>query len=284
MPRSPLAALLCALALLVVAPAATAAGIQLKVTKGFAVDMTAAPSPEDEYDVNPGDDPSVFCGSGAPLAIGWTGAKAPVAGTNVYFSVQNYANLDPRRPAAAGKLRAVAVCAKGKGLKHSVKIATSGTSVSCGAKLTLGLAATESWPYIEQPVAIGPSGANGWTADAGPRARPAALCVARSAFKKLKTVRAKGTITAGSTSAAVTASCGGDRRVLAWGYDASPLPGNTWASADTTSARSVPFVGDAVPLAGAKRFKVTFRTADNLPASADAPVRVNLRCGVPAAG
>lgn len=256
---------------------------RIKVSKGYAVEMTAAGSPENEYDVNSGSDPAAFCGKGVPLTVGWTGATAPVAGTFVRLAGPNtYVELDPRRPKAAGKLRAVAVCATGKRLKPSVKIAQSGTTVSCGAKLTLGLAATESWPYIEDAITVGPSGANGWTAAAGERPRPSALCVARSAFKRVKTVRKTGTFAAGSATASLSVACGGGRRVLAWGYEAAPIAGNTWRSAESSSGRSVPFVGDATPTAGAKGFKLTFRTPDNAPATAAAPIALSLRCGVPA--
>ncbi|HWK26482.1 MAG TPA: hypothetical protein VNS09_07970 [Solirubrobacter sp.] len=273
-----------AVACLAAAPTADAQ-TRITVKKGSAVDLTAAGAPENEYDVNSGSDPSAFCGKGVPLTVGWTGATAPVAGTQVYLTGPNtYVELDPRRPKAAGKLRAVAVCATGKGLRPSVKVAQNGTSVSCGAKLTLGLAATESWPYIEEPIVVGPSGANGWTAAAGARPRPTAICVARSAFKNIKTVRRTGTFDAGSATATLSASCGGAGRVLAWGYEAAPIAGNTWRSAESSSARSVPFVGDATPTAGAKGFKITLRTADNAPATASAPVALSVRCGVPAGG
>ena len=109
------------------------------------------------------------------------------------------------------------------------------------------------------------------------------MCVSRAAFKRVSTVRATGSFNPGSVTATVSASCKGGRRVLAWGYEASPLAGNTWRSADTSSARSTPFVGDALPTAGAKGFRVTFRTPDNAPATAAAPVTVFVKCGAPAA-
>lgn len=273
-----------AAAALAVAPSADAADkVSVSVAKGYEVEMTAAGAAENEYDVNSGSDPTAFCRGGVPLTVGWSGATAPISGTNLRLGDHPYFDLDPRRPKAAGKLRAVAVCAKGKSLRPQIKIATSGTAVSCGGKLTLGFAASESWPYIETPISVGPAGSNGWIADAGARPRPSAVCVARAAFKRVTTVRATGSFTAGSATATVSAPCTGGRRALAWGYEASPIAGNRWKSADTSSARSTPFVGDALPTAGAKGFKVTFRTADNAPATAASPVAVLVRCGAPAA-
>jgi hypothetical protein len=273
-----------AAATLAIAPAADAAGkVSVSVAKGYPVEMAAAGAAENEYDVNSGSDPTAFCRGGVPLTVGWSGATAPISGTNVYLGDNPYFSLDARRPKDAGQLRGVAVCAKGKSLRPQVKIATSGTAVSCGNKLTLGFAASESWPYIETPISVGPTGSNGWIADAGERPRPSAMCISRSAFKRVTTVRAPGGFAAGSATATVSAACTGGRRALAWGYEASPIVGNRWKSADTSSARSTPFVGDALPTAGAKGFKVTFRTADNLPATAPSPVAVLVRCGAPAA-
>lgn len=272
-------------ALLIAAPAAGAAGVRVTVSKGFAVSMTAAPKAVDQYDVNPGDDPSAFCRGGTPLTVGWTGARAPISGTTVYPARGTgaaYVKLDPRRPKTAGSLRAIAVCGSGAKVKATTRISLSGTTVGCGAKLTLGLAATESWPYIDTPITVGPSGANGWSAAAGPRPRPTAICVGRSAFTRVSDVRARGAFATGSATATVTASCPRGRRALAWGYEAAPIPGNTWRSAESRNVRSVPFVGDAVPTAGAKGFRVTFRTADDAGATAASPVTVHVRCGTPA--
>jgi hypothetical protein len=273
-----------AAAALAVVPVADAADkVRVSVVKGYPVEMAAAGAAENEYDVNSGSDPTAFCRGGVPLTVGWSGATAPISGTDLRLGDNPYFSLDARRPKAAGTLRGVAVCATGKSLRPQVKVATAGTAVSCGSKLTLGFAASESWPYIETPVSVGPTGSNGWTADAGERPRPSAICVARSAFKRVATVRATGSFAAGSATATVSASCTGGRRALAWGYEASPIAGNTWKSEDTSSKRSTPFVGDALPTAGAKGFKVTFRTADNLPATAASPVAVSVRCGAPAA-
>lgn len=263
------------------ADAAAKKGVKVSVVQGRAVQLIAAGAAENEWDVNSGDDPSVACGKKAPLTVGWSGATAPVIGTNVYLNrINSYVKIGPRRPAAAGPLKAVAVCASKVAATSKLG---SGTSVDCGGKLTLGLAASETWPYIESAVAIGPAGPNGWSTEVGPRPRPSALCVPKSAFKKVTTVKASGTFAAGATTAAVQATCTGGRRVLAWGYDAPVMPGNVWSSADTDSKRSVPFVGDSVPTSGAKGWKVTFRTADGKPAAAEAPgLGVIVRCGVPA--
>lgn len=278
----PIAVLAAALVALSAVPAEAA--VKLSISRGFPADQRAAGAAENEYDVGSDDDPSAFCRGGKqPITVGWSGATAPIAGTDVNSSRDiSYFELDPRRPVKAGPIRAVAVCASGVGGKATVK-RSQGNAVSCGAKLTLGLAATESWPYIETAIAVGPSGANGWSANAGPQSRASAVCVPKSAFKRLATVAKTGTFAAGTATATVSAKCTGGRRVVAWGYSAPVMAGNTWSSADTDSKRSVPFVGDAVPTGGGTGWKLTFRTPDNLPATAAAPgLGLTVRCAAPA--
>lgn len=262
-------------------PAAAPAKVTLKTVKGFANELQGARTAVDVYDV--GSDVSVFCGkAGTPLTVGWTDAGALIYSIRDRLSSSNpYFQLEARVPMKTTTIRPYAICAKGP-VKAAVKSKPRGAGpVSCGAKLAIGLPVSSTWPYNDDAaVEAKPIGTHKWqTTD--PYSASAAVCVAASAFGKVKTVRRTASFAAGKTSATVTAKCAGKRRPIGWGYSAPLMAGNTWESADTDSAIAVAFVSGSLPK-GKQGWSLVFRTPDGKPATAAAQVGIHLTCAVPA--
>lgn len=270
------AALLVTLAVGTLAASASAA-VTVKTVRGPVVDLRAPTSTVDVYDVH--ERASAFCGKGGtPLTAGWTDAGAPVSSVrSLLNSINSYVEVNVRRPMAAGRIRAYAVCAKGP-VKAKIKSA-DGATVSCGRKLAIGVPLTSTWPYHEQAHEAKLLDKSRWTTSV-PYSDATATCVASSAFGKRKAVRRSTKFVVGRQTASVKATCAGERRPIGWGFAAPVLIGNAWDSADTSSRITVPFVSAATP-AGKRGWKLTFRTPDGKGATTPAQVTLHLTCAVP---
>lgn len=273
-------AALCAIALpAFAATAADAAPVKVYVARGQAVSLPAAAGAESVYDA--GEDLGVGCGKGgAPLAAGWTGAGGPVSRVRPLIGdADETFVVETRRPLAKAKTQALAICASGA-VKPTLA-EKSGQQVSCGAKLALGVAASTTWPYLEEPVTAKPVGTHAWRMSAGSLARATAICVSPRAFSKVTTVSASRAFAVGAKSATASATCNGGRRPIGWGYEAPTMAENGWSSADTDSKLTVPFVAASQP-AGGSGWSVTFVTPDQKGARSAAKVTAHVICAVPA--
>lgn len=275
----PLALLAVAAPAVAGAPQTHASAISLSNQQGFAIKLPGPSTSVDVYDV--GEDAPVSCKVGAvPLAVGWSGV-ATIAPSARYTldGDRPYVTLDLRRPMTAGTFRANAICAKGKGLGAKLKTA-SGERVSCGKKLAIGVPLATTWPYVELPVTAVPDGPKAFRYVQPPRGVATAICVNASAFSQVKVVKKTAAFAVGSKTASVSATCAGQRRPIGWGYEAPTMDQNVWDSSDTTSKLSVPFISASTP-SGAKGWKLTFTTPDQLPAKTAATVGLNVTCAVP---
>lgn len=282
--RALAAAALVAIGATGVAAADAAAAVTLKKSKAFAVRAPAAATPDRVYDAD-GAEMSVVCdprrAGSAPLLVGWSGLRSPV-GTVDWSWAGGFGllRIRPRYALTATTQRPYALCAKG--LPRPRVVTGRGDTVSCGRSLALGVPFSSTWPYTEQAVYAKPDGPRRWKARTGDRSSARALCVAARAFKQVANVRAAARFKVGRVETSVTATCKGGRRPIAWGHEADPMPSNTWQSVETLSIRlSVPFVSAAQP-AGARGWKLTFRTADQLPAQQATKIAVHVTCAVPA--
>jgi hypothetical protein len=260
-------------------PTPHASAISVTVKQGFAIKVPGPSTSVDVYDV--GEDSSVSCkGGGVPLAVGWSGVATIVDRATYYLDGDNpYARLELRRPMTAGSFRPLAICAKGKGLGAKVKT-SSGERVSCGNKLPIGVPMDSTWPYSEQPIVAAPDGLKAWHYVQPPQGRATAICVNAGAFSQVKVVKKTAAFAVGAKTASVSATCAGQRRPVGWGYEAPTMDQNVWDSLDTTSKRSVPFISASTP-SGAKGWKLTFTTPDQLPEKTAATVGLNVTCAVP---
>lgn len=251
--------------------------VKLANVKGFEFPLTGAQSPQDVYDVY--ERSSVSCGKkGTPLAAGWSNAGAIVSSVRTVFeSSSPYLELSTRRPMTSGKLRPFAICAKGP-VRATVATKPSG-EVSCSKKIAIGVAVTSTWPYSEQAAIAKPISKSSWQTSA-PYSASTAVCVASKAFAKVKTVRRTAAFASGKRTASVTAKCAGKRRPIGWGYEAPTMEGNAWASADTPSRLTVPFIAASTPK-GKKSWTLSFQTPDGKGAAAAAQVGIHLTCAVP---
>jgi hypothetical protein len=263
-----------------IAAAAPAAAVTLKTVKGFPTKLDGAVSSDRVYDVE--FDVSVFCGgqSGTPIAAGWTDAGVLIHSIDdQYDSVNDYLEISPRLPMKTATIRPWAICAKGA-VKATVKTAKGKGPVNCGSKLAIGMPLSSTWPYNDERAVVSkPVGKHKWSTDA-PFSDTRAVCVAASAFGKVKAIKRTASFAAGRTSAKVSATCPGARRPIAWGYSAPLMTGNTWESSESDSALAVPFVSGSAPK-GKQGWSLVFRTPDAKPAAAAAQVGIHLTCAVP---
>lgn len=259
------------------------AAVRLVKPKVFAVRAPGPIGPDRVYDAD-GADMTVVCNARTgivPLLAGWSGLRSPVVRVGWQWSGNfGILKIEPRYAMTATTHKPYALCAKGLAKPKLVK--SSGTTASCGRRLALGVPFSSSWPYTEQATYAKPDGLHRWQSRTGDISTAEVLCVAPRAFKQVVNVRATARFKVGKVEASVTATCKGKRRPIAWGHEAEPMPDNTWQSVETVTTRlSVPFVSAAQP-SGARGWKLTFRTADQLPAKQATKIAVHVTCGVPA--
>lgn len=219
----------------------------------------------------------VYCPrNAAPLAAGWTG-PAYISPISVAVSgTKNGAfNADVRLSALNSGGRATALCARG--LKSVTKKRSSGTTVSCGRNIALGLPLTNGTPRQATAAVSKPLGVSRWTTTIED-GWTEAICVSRASFTKVRTVSKAGTLAAGQASTSVTATCPSGYRALAWGYELPVLAGY---EPPRDINRHTPFVSGAA-LKGTRAWTVSFTTPEATPAGAPARVVTHAVCGIPA--
>ena len=252
------------------------AKVQITVKTGSPESVQAAPI-EDVYRV--GGSLSAFCGKGqVPLAAGWRGPATFVPDAAPRFDRDNnWMQLRPRGSVTRGRLRPLAVCARGLG-RVAVK-SSSREVVSCGSRTAIGIPQTARGPFQDSSVTASPVSRTRWRSTLE-SARATALCVGRDKLKRVQTVKRTKTWVVGRTSLTVKATCRAPRRPVAWGYTLPDMPQNVYRQAGITNERVVPFVSGSQPN-GRRGWKLTFHTADGQIAKAPAPVTAYVTCAVP---
>jgi hypothetical protein len=219
-------------------------------------------------------------GSDRALTIGWTDAHAPMAllYSHTWDSDGNL-GLGLTRPAKTTRVRGVVVCAKGR-FKAATK--TSAGTVRCSKRqLALGIP-IDGGPLLSAPVASRPAGKHGWrTSGQGSRASSKAICVASSAFKRVKLVKRKARFKPGKAATVVKASCARGTRPISWGFEAGTLPANEFRRAEDSEGMTVPYVAASLPK-GARGWALTFRTPDGAAARTGTSLALHLVCAKPA--
>jgi hypothetical protein len=224
-------------------------------------------------------------GSDRALTIGWTDAHAPMA--LIYSHTWNddgNLGFGTTRPAKATRVRGVVVCAKGK-FKADAKINLRADTVKCSKRqLALGIP-IDGGPMLSSPVASRPAGKHAWlTTGEGADASAKAICVAASAFKRVKLVKRKAQFKPGSAKAVVKASCARGTRPISWGYEAGTLPSNELLrpeDIDEVEGMTAPYVAASLP-SGARGWALTFRTPDGARARSGTSLALSLVCAKPA--
>lgn len=279
MPRIKLLlALLCAL--LVAVPVAHAAGVSLSYKSGFALDRKAQTDPDKLYSSQTTEDLTASCGkTGTAIGAGWSGSGTFVSGARAQLGEFSYITLDPRETPQSGKLRGVAICAKGA-VGATVRRGASG-KVTCGSgKLALGLVAPDGSPYDNGVAAEARATSKStWTSTLGDDDGRAAtvICVKASAFKRVTTVSRAASFAPGAETAAATATCTGGRRPIGWGVELPAMPGNAFRQSGITNMRVTPFPATSEP-SGRSAWKTVFRTPDFKGAAAPATATLHVTC------
>lgn len=258
---------------------ATAAGVRLSFTPAKPVQLAGANGAATQYVT----DQTVWlrCRGGAtPLAVGWSGPRAPIA--MVYsnqLASSRRLGLAVRRPFSGGALRAQALCASGSAVKATVKEAPSGgRSVSCGrGQVAIGVP-IDGGPYWAGAVSSRPAGTRGWSVEGfGTYGRAKAICVSARAFPAAQVLTRSARFAAGARMAAVSARCPAGKRAIGWGFEAGAMPGNTWSAAGSSLQMAAPFLAASQP-SGTSGWKLTFATPDGAPAAAETQIALHLTC------
>ena len=275
--RLVVAAALAAAALAAMAPGALGAKVTLTTKTGFP-DSTTAVAYDDYYSSSTTNDPTAFCPKGAvPLTVGWKGAGVFVARITPRTS-SGYFDLDTRDTWIAATTRGVARCARGP-VAASVTTRSGAGTVSCGAKLALGIPFTASGPFQDGAAVSAPAGINRWRSTMSD-SDATALCVTRSAFGAVKVVTKTGTFAPGAQTATVTTACPKGHQAISWGVGLPVMEGNAYSPSGITNRRTTPWVSASAPKGSG--WSMTFRTADGKPAAAAATVTSHVTCAVPA--
>lgn len=272
-----IAALVAAAAAATLAPSALGATVTLTTKTGYP-DTTKAVAYDDYYSSTTTNDPTAFCPKGAvPLTVGWKGPGVFVARITPRTS-SGYFNLDTRDTWIAATTRGVARCARGP-VAASVKTRSGAGTVSCGAKLALGVPFTASGPFQDGAASSAPAGIKSWR-NTMSDSDATALCVTRSAFGAVKVVKKSGTFAAGAPAATVTTACPKGHQAISWGVDLPLMEGNAYTPRGITNRRTTPWVSTSAPKGNG--WTITFVTANGTPAVAPATVTTYVTCAVPA--
>lgn len=218
-------------------------------------------------------------GNSRTLMAGWTNAGAPVHSVFSHgFADTGMLGIGALRPAKTKKIRAIGLCAKGSFAAVAKEV--SGSKVTCSARqLALGMP-IDGGPILDAPVASVPVGKRAWsTTGQGEYARSKAICVAASAFKKVKLVKRTARFALGKPSTALSATCARGTRPIAWGFEAGTLDQNALTKPGY-DPMSVPFVAAATPK-GARGWALTFATPDGAGARTSTSLALHVTCAQP---
>lgn len=265
-------------AMATVVPGALGAKVTVTTTTGYP-NVTKVVDQGRYYSSWTTNDPTAFCPNGAvPLTVGWKGAGLFVARIDVNLRIRGYFDLDGRDTWIAASTRGVARCARGP-VKVSIKKRSGAGTVSCGARLALGVPFTSSGPFQDGAGSSAPVGIRRWRSTMA-ESDTQALCVTRSAFRSVKIVKRSATFAAGALTATVTTACPRKHTAISWGVDLPAMEGNAYSPSGITNRRTAPWVSTSAPRGSG--WTVTFRTADALPAAAAATLTTHVTCAVPA--
>ncbi len=262
----------------VLAPSALGAKVTLTTSTGFP-NATKAVNYDAYYSSFTTNDPTAFCPAGAvPLTVGWKGAGLFVARIDVNLGSRAYFDLDGRDTWIAASTRGVARCARGP-VKANLKKRSGSGTVSCGAKLALGIPFTSSGPFQDGAASSAPAGIKRWRSTMS-ESDTQALCVTRSAFRSVKVVKKSRPFAAGRSAATVSTSCPKRHTAISWGVSLPLMEGNAYSPYGITNRRTTPWVSTSAPKG--RGWTITFRTADGKPAAAPATLTTYVTCAVPA--
>lgn len=209
------------------------------------------------------------------LTAGWAGSGAFIGEIDIIqASPIGIWDYELRRSNFAGRNRVLGLCVRGT---RTIAKQVSGTTISCGRNIAIGLPLYTGSPFQEGAAGSYPLGINRWRTTIEDRGAKT-LCVPRRAFRSVRTVKKTGIIRKGRVSARVAATCPARHRAIGWGYQFAPVPGFTPPRFDP---RNVPFISASFPL-GARRWVLQFTTPTGERATGNTRVITHAVCGVPA--